>query len=85
MQRLGAFAPQPSQALFSLIERAGEAFEFAGDQVELLLEAVLRAAGDREALLPLVESLTYAELAGGALLAVELVDEPLGRSPAGPQ
>jgi hypothetical protein len=38
---------------------------------------VLRAAGDRSALLPFFESLTHALLAGGALFAVELVDEPL--------
>lgn len=52
--------------------------------VSSCLEAVLRAAGDRKALLPFLESLTHALLAGGALFAVELVDEPLGRFPSGP-
>ncbi len=44
----------------------------------------MRAAGDREALLPFVESLADALLARGALLAVKLVDEPLRGFPGGP-
>jgi hypothetical protein len=78
MQRVGAFAQQLPQALFALIERAGEAVELASDNGELLLETVLRAACDRKTVLPFLESLTHALLAGGALFAVELVDEPLG-------
>ena len=52
MQRVGAFAQQLPQALFALIERAGEAVELASDNGELLLETVLRAACDRKTVLP---------------------------------
>jgi hypothetical protein len=52
------------RALFALIDGAGEAVELASDDGELLPEAVLRAASDRAALLPFVESLTDALLAG---------------------